>query len=105
MVAKIKGKKYEATKDLDIAEIAKLVRQELKELLGAYKISVRVHRYSMGQAINVWITGTQTEERSTEAKKIEAQARQVLDQYNYDDSDSLSDYYDVRFASNVRVLN
>ncbi len=55
------GTKYEATKDLDIAEIAKRVRADIKNAvsqraLPPAKYIVRIERYSMGQAINVSVT-------------------------------------------------
>ncbi len=45
------GSKYEMTKGLDVAEIAKLVRKDLKK--AGYRASVRISRYSMGRSIQV----------------------------------------------------
>jgi hypothetical protein len=43
----------------DIKEAAKRLRQELKEKFPETKFSVRIERYSMGEAINVfWTNGT-----------------------------------------------
>jgi len=103
---KTTGSKYEATKDLDITEIAKLVRKDIKNLFSNFpsvKISVRVERYSMGQSLHVKADNTGLVERSTEARAVEANMKTLVNQYNFDDSDHMSDYYHVRFHSNVRV--
>lgn len=48
------GSKYNA--DLDVAQVAKLVRQDLKAALPrGVKTTVRIHRYAGGQSLNVAI--------------------------------------------------
>jgi hypothetical protein len=88
------GSKYEETKDLDIAEVAKLVRKDLAALKLPVKPSVRISRYSGGQSLDVHLKM----ERDPElAKKIRA----ILNSYNFDESDSQSDYFCVRFYGHV----
>lgn len=58
-----RGVKYEATKDLDLAEIAKRVRADIKAAIvsGALpkglKTSVRISRYSGGQSMTISVKG------------------------------------------------
>ena len=93
----IKGSKYQVTKDLDIVEIAKLVRKDIKVKLPAIKTSTRVDKYSMGCSINVEILEAPIvlkQHYKTEIKKI-------LDSYNYNNSDVMTDYFDYRFSGFV----
>ena len=56
----------------DIKEAAKRLRQELKEKFPETKFSVRVERYSMGEAINVfWTNGTASDKVEEVLKKYE----------------------------------
>ena len=126
------GSKCEATQDLDIADIAKLVRKEIKagvksgSLPAALRTSVRISRYSMGQSLSVTITelGTlganparvkwdmdnphaypgEAPHRYTAVavETIEA-LEAMVKAYNYDDSDSQTDYYNVRFSGSVSI--
>lgn len=100
------GSRYEETKDLDLTEIAKLVRKDLKELfsnLPQAKASVRVQRYAGGQSLNIEVSGTGVERHGEEAKEIVKSIRAITDQYNFDDSDGMSDYFHVRFYSHPRI--
>lgn len=109
---RIVGAKYEMTEDLDIKEIAKLVRADLKTKFPGVKASVRIERYSMGQAINVDILSGLQPLHQTEPPKrpsvygaqLRGQIAELLDEYNYDNSDMMEDYYDVRFASRVSLV-
>lgn len=120
-----KGSKYEATRDLDVAEVAKLIRKDLKnlqargELPGHLKFRVTISRYSMGRSITItidgglWPTyrGDVLDARRTagiprpwlceEARDVEEKCEAVLADYNRDDSDSMTDYYAVKFAAHV----
>lgn len=106
------GAKYEMTSDLDIKEIAKLVRDEIKAKFPGVKTSVRIERYSMGQALNVDILSGLEPLHQTEPPKrpsvygalLRGKIHELIDEYNYDDSDMMSDYHDVRFYSHVRLV-
>ena len=64
----------------DIKEAAKRLRQELKDKFPETKFSVRIERYSMGEAINVfWTNGTASD-------KVE----EILTKYEDIDRDEVS---------------
>lgn len=116
------GSKYAETQSLDLAAVAKLVRADIKAAVKAKKLpadltySVRTDRYSMGQSLGILVKGMSddrqykvrptrderevlTEEAGRAIERLEA----ILRAYNYDGSDSMSDYYDVRFSSHVSI--
>lgn len=127
------GSKYAETQDLDIAEVAKLVRKDLKAAIKAgqlptdAKFSVRIDRYSMGQSLDVRVTLLDRPARvaiddprssvhndpryvdhparlaTTEAANITSTITAIIAAYNYDDSDHTTDYYHVRFSADVTV--
>lgn len=116
------GSRYTETSDLDIADIAKLVRKDIKAavktgLLPAdVKYGVRIERYSLGQSINVRATLPDRPARvqddyaypghygyTTEATQIMAVLRRIVESFNYDNSDMLSDYFSQRFFAHVNV--
>lgn len=125
-----KGSKYQETKDLDVKEIAKLVRKDIKEaikkgFLPKMKTSVTIDRYSMGQSICVRVTeysdqvltdeyqahrGDWTYMRDNQVEKYMPQLKatvealkNILQAYNQDSSDSMVDYYSVKFSGSVSV--
>jgi hypothetical protein len=120
------GSKYEVTKDLDLAQVAKLVRADIKAtqkagfLPAGLECSVRISRYSMGQSLDVRITAAPfvvyVPEHQVDANRdagvrcpfltrsavaafdvIEA----IVEAYNRDRSDTQSDHFDVRFYGHV----
>lgn len=119
------GSKYEATKDLGVRELAKLIRADLKEAQAAGTVSkdatfsVRISRYSMGQSIDIAAAypfpiriADELVQAARDAghswpwlRRDVADAKQfcedLLASYNYDNSDLMSDYFDYKFASNV----
>lgn len=127
------GTKYEATKDLDITEVAKLIRKDIKAALKAGtlpdgKYTVRCERYSMGQSITVSakIEGPDRvrgdDPRSAMTPKelagytyipehtmpaslvgIQGTLQGIVDAYNRDRSDTLTDYFENKFAGSVNV--
>jgi hypothetical protein len=123
------GSKYQATRDLDIAEIAKLVRKDIKaaQALGLLPaeatFAVRIDRFSGGQSLDVTLTGMPdtwtyvspglepdyanyvpahggyTDEAEAAIKTL----RSIVFTYNYDGSDIQSDYFNVRFYGHVKI--
>lgn len=102
----------------DIAEIAKDVRRDIKAAVKAgnlpadVKFSVRISRFSMGKSLDVRATLPDRPARRAietgygythEAATIIAVVKSITDAYNYDASDSLTDYYNVEFYSDVIV--
>lgn len=131
-----RGSKYDETKDLDIKQIAQLVRKDIKlamkngELAGVVKVSVKIDRFSMGQALDIKVTefsgqfynpdyirATQNfsdyhndevhevnrsaGRHSSAAKSALKQLEDIGNAYNRDNSDSMSDYSDINFFLRV----
>lgn len=114
------GSRYHQTSDLDVAQVAKLVRSDIRDAIQAgtlptMKVSVRISRFSGGTSIDVHLSGQDfplTERRpdawgmerdmlTAYARLTIADVKAIVDAYNFDDSDSLTDYYRVRFYSSV----
>jgi hypothetical protein len=116
------GTKY--NRNLDITEIAKMVRKELKDpIFSGLKFSVRIDRFSMGQSLDVTITDAPEDftiknpefyaakEAGQDTYNISRYndnaigllrtVENIVSQYNYDNSDTQTDYFDVNFYSNV----
>jgi hypothetical protein len=113
-------------RNLDIKDIAKALRADVKKLqkMGLFagmKVSVRIERYSMGQSLNVTITKWDGQLHNPEwiaedpnyryeinrwAAPVSraVKALEVLaNQWNYDNSDAMTDYYDVNYYTSVSV--
>lgn len=93
------GNNYEWTKNLDIVEIAKLVRKDIKKAYPTIKASVRVDKYSMGCSLNVELSNF----GNLVADAVEGKVKEMIASYNYDNSDVMIDYFDVKFSSFVSV--
>jgi hypothetical protein len=121
---KFTGSKYVGGRD--ITEIAKLVRADIKaaikgKLLPAIKTSVRIQRFSGGRSLSVKITAfpetfcayvanchlSNQDSRyivnSDELKQLLKDLKHILDSYNFDDSDTMTDYFHVNFYGSVDV--
>jgi hypothetical protein len=124
------GSKYHATQALDVAEVAKLVRADIKAVQAADSnaglaadrgrlprtlgYGVRIARYSMGKSVTVTVTGMADRDHFTTdgygrtvltsgAQLIEDTLKAILWAYNYDNSDGQRDYYEGRFAAEVDI--
>jgi hypothetical protein len=116
------GSNYEKTKNMDIKEIAKLIREELDIYFSDWKFSVKISRYSGGQSLTVYIKDmpyTPFSEEVDLAYKNNTQSRNdlynqkylkdykkiqsIVDQYNMDDSDVQTDYFHSRFYGFVNL--
>lgn len=106
------GSKYEETKHLDIKDIAKLVRQDIKKAvssgqLAKAKYGVRIRRYAGGRSLDVAIKNFDFPLRGedhllTDVASATLQfVRNLVDAYNFDHSDSMTDYFHVRFYGSV----
>lgn len=130
----IRGSNYGTTQRLDIADIAKMVRADIKAAKKAGKLpkkglktSVRIGRYSGGQSLDItvktvpfqvlnpeWLVWEASDEGqygcgpagldryTSKAQKTLDLLKGILQSYNRDNSDSMSDYFDVRFYGDVR---
>lgn len=121
------GAKYQ--RDMDTAEIAKRIRADVKAaqkagtLPASMKVSVRTRRFAGGAAIDVTVTEAPFQIHASDyiafevktrghqhwdGQRYTLRARQVLEaleaivaEYNRDDSDSQSDYFNVHFYSHA----
>jgi len=125
------GTKYQETKDLDITVIAKMVKKAIKAKYPDVKVSAKTDKYSMGQSLNVRITGkgllnpkydynykweencgrVERKENHKElttyftelGAEIETFAKAEGNQYRMDDSDGQIDYFCTNFYYFVQV--
>ena len=120
---------------LDIKDIAKLIRKDLKKAFGkGNKFSVRISRFSGGQSIDItakqvtddliysykelyernnlerlqWDNPNLYEYLNELYQKqqfltddVRKTIKSIVDQYNYNESDPYTDYYDVGFYSHI----
>lgn len=97
----------------DIKDIAKEIRKDLKEVFGKeFKFSVRIQRFSGGQAINIDIkkaptyacytdTESYPDSRTYVKKYVLDKIKEIINHYNYNNSDIMTDYFDVGFYSHI----
>lgn len=127
------GSKYnDETKNLGIKEIAKLVRRDIKAAVKAgslpkeMKLGVRIQRYSGGQSLNITVKsfpGGFLNPAYVKAVKANPHLcyseyppkyhprvssalttlEDIANAYNYDNSDSMVDYFDVNYYVRVDV--
>lgn len=131
-----RGAKHDATRELSGAEIAKRIRQDIKEaqargdLPKGLKTSVRYRSYSGGQSIDLRIVAlpegfkvlseryaryaaenphdysppfSWQDQQSPEYVALEAKLKALHSAYNRDNSDSMVDYFDVRYYGHVEL--
>jgi hypothetical protein len=121
---KFVGSKYDP--DLDVVEIAKRVRKDLKREYSECKFSVRIQRFSMGRSLDVTIKHTDfqvvnpdwvrfrvenpewdhaktnaPELYTADGEALFKRVKEIVQAYNFDDSDSMSDYYHVNFSQKI----
>jgi len=106
-----KGERYEATKDLRLKDIAKKIKDEILMKHPNIKVSVRSEYFSMGCAIRInvkqvpfRISYLETHPYGGKTRKFHAKAKELLkdiqgiaDQYRYNDSDAMIDYFNTNF--------
>lgn len=113
------GEKYEATRKMDTTGVAKLFRADVKAAIksgtipAGVKLSVRTEYFSGGSSIDVKIRALPCRLFSGErgptgmakynpgAEAIRDRLRSMLDAYNFDGSDHMTDYFHVRFYGEV----
>jgi hypothetical protein len=103
------GNKYQEVKSLSVVEIAKLVRKDLKQFNDC-KFSVTSDRntisiYLKDSPLNRLEIYDQSQELGWGGKVISIEkdlrkkVKEILDQYNYNNSEMMTDYFDVNFYS------
>lgn len=103
------GSKYEATKDITGSELVKLIKDDIRtQLPKTYKVLAQKELYAGGWSIHFQIKNTgidkygSPEDREA-AKTLEKKVHDIVESYNFDDGDTMSDYYHVRFYHHIRV--
>lgn len=88
------GKNYD--RNLTTKEIAKEVKKQAKKLYPEIKISAR------SEYDAIWIT-IKVKEENEEKKEIKENVESLLNSYNYDKGDVMTDYYDNNFYGFVKL--
>jgi len=103
------GSKYQEVKNLSVKEIAKLVRKDLKQFNDC-KFSVKSDRnsitvYLIDSSLDKLASNEDYNETGVRFVVFEKQfgnkLKEILDQYNYNNSDIMTDYSDVKFYSYI----
>lgn len=92
MYNNIFGSRYD--RNLNIKDIAKLVKKEASQKYPNCKISARTKNY---EAIWVTIKLNETNYNEEKQKEIKKDIENMLESYNYNRSDVMTDYFDVSF--------
>ena len=112
------GTKYKSKKD--VKEIAKDIRKDIKAELPEVKVSVKIERFAGGRSIDVDIKKLPNESeiinpeynfeepngQSRYTKKGQGlldKVQAIVDAYNFDGSDTQSDYFHVNFYGHVNI--
>jgi len=103
------GSKYQEVKNLSVKEIAKLVRKDLKQFNDC-KFSVTSDRnsitvYLMDSSLDKLTSNEDYKETGMRfvvfEKNFGNKLKEILNQYNYNNSDIMTDYSDVKFYSYI----
>lgn len=122
-----KGSKYEATRELPLKKIAKMIKDEVQDKYKNIKVSVSTKHFSGGREVNVKITSYPNHfmkkrviypemenlpedkipsyawgwEYLADAKEILDGMKKIVNSYNFDDSDLQTDYFSSSFFEDV----
>lgn len=117
---KFEGSKYRQTTHLPRTEIAKLMRADVKALRlpKGFKVSVRCKQYSGGGSIDIRLTAVpegflliaSVSDDYMQRRTLTPAAQRILDDlksihsaYLYDDSDSMTDYFNCRYYGHAEI--
>lgn len=109
MSYEFEGSKYQATKDIYGSELVKIIKQDLRDSLPkTYKVLARKEMYAGGWSIHFTIKNTGIEkyvdhEETTAHKELVDKVSDIVEQYNFDNSDIMSDYFSTKFYKHVKV--
>ena len=110
-----KGDKYTQTRDLPLKDVAQLIKKEILTKHPEIKVSVSTESYSGGQSINIKVkdvpfkpyrkvelypgenSSYYTLAYTEEGKALIEEIKTISNQYNRDNSDLQTDYFDVHF--------
>jgi len=105
------GNKYKQTQDLPLKTRAKMIKEEILAKHPDIAVSVRTEFFSMGCAIRVKVTrlngqigevwvdnwGNKNYRYTARAKALLDSIQKIANQYRYDDSDGMIDYFSTNF--------
>lgn len=112
------GEKWSsATNKLSTTEIAKLVRQDVSKVFNkkdGWKISITSEYFAGGSAINLRVKESPIllekydedlgyKVLNQEGKRIYKELKKLVDAYNFDGSDTQSDYFHRNYYSHVSI--
>lgn len=92
---------YELTHEHDAKNIAAAIRKHLRSRFPMCKWSVRTSGYS---SLSVDLKSSPFAKDSEELKAIVAYTNAYVDSWNYDNSDSMTDYFDYNFCCSSNIL-
>lgn len=104
------GKYYWETRDWDIAEIAKVIRKQIKQdsngevLPKELKTKVKIKRYAGGQSLDILVLKESVPKLFDWSYRVRARLQYLLTSYNYDFSSVQNDYHDTRYHHDIRFL-
>lgn len=103
------GDKYQATKDIYGSPLVKIIKDDLKaQLPKSYKVLARKEVYAGGWSIHFTIKNTgidnYVDHKETVAhEELQTKVRDIVEAYNFDNSDITSDYFSTKFYSHIKV--
>lgn len=109
MAHEFEGTKYLETKDIYGSELVKIIKADIKsQLPKAYKVLARKELYAGGWSIHFTIKNTgihkyDDTDVTPEWKELYDKVYDIVEQYNFDNSDITSDYFSTKFYSHIMV--
>lgn len=117
-IDRFQGSKFQATKGMDLRDIAKMVRSEIKTAIksgalpAGIKASVTIDRYSGGQSLRVKLSGIDHRSGASfgvepkywltrDAYAAESLCDEIVSAYNRTERDAHTDYSNARFYSSI----
>jgi hypothetical protein len=102
---RFEGSKYKITQGLYGSSLLKVIRAELKAYLAKLKkeqginikLSCRKNQGGYTTSYTFEVTDSSINVLSSEFSQIKKEMENIIRAYNYDDSDSMTDYFNVRF--------
>ena len=115
------GEKYESTKGLKSAQVAALIRVDIKAQLPGVKVSVKTHTYAGGYSIDICLLSAPVQVMNpqrlladldsdfpvytAEGQRIISVLEAIHAVYNFDGCDYSTDYFHVRYYGGVGVAS
>ena len=109
MAHEFEGSKYQETKDIYGSELVKIIKKDLKEQLPKeYKVLAHKETYAGGWSIHFTIKNTGIEkyagaDYTPDWKALNDKVSDIVEAYNFDNSDIMTDYFSTKFYKHVKV--